>query len=90
MKQEQYIKLREVALVESDNVKCNDWSLGGVVKLLPGKDGINRLVPLETAKWRLRPVQIILLLEISKETFVKNVLKTESWRIVKNPQKQDL
>ncbi|GFX11424.1 integrase catalytic domain-containing protein [Trichonephila clavipes] len=50
-KQERDIKLGEVALIVSDNVKCNDWPLG-VIKLLPVKDG-------------LRPVQRIFLLEIS-------------------------
>ncbi|GFQ77184.1 integrase catalytic domain-containing protein [Trichonephila clavata] len=50
-----------------------------VIKLLPGKDGINRLVRLRTTKRELlRPVQRIFPLEISKETFRDDVLKTKS------------
>ncbi|GFR04027.1 integrase catalytic domain-containing protein, partial [Trichonephila clavata] len=90
-KQERDIKLGEVVLIGSDNVKCNDWLLGVVIKLLPGKDGINRLVRLRKAKGELlRPVQRIFPLEISKETFRDDVLKIKSGRTVKKPQKLDL
>ncbi|GFR05997.1 integrase catalytic domain-containing protein, partial [Trichonephila clavata] len=90
-KQERDIKLGEVVLIGSDNVKCNDWPLRVVIKLLPGKDGINRLVRLRTAKGELlRSVQRIFPLEISKETFRDDVLKTKSGRTVKKPQKLDL
>ncbi|GBM35741.1 hypothetical protein AVEN_108944-1 [Araneus ventricosus] len=46
------IKLGEVVLIGSDNVKCTNWPLGFVIELLPGKDGVTRLVRLRTSKRR--------------------------------------
>ncbi|GFS30169.1 integrase catalytic domain-containing protein [Nephila pilipes] len=90
-KQERDIQLGEVVLIGSDNVKCNEWPSDVVIKLLPGKDGIDRLVRLRTAKGELlRLVQRIFPLEISNETFGDDVLKTKSGRTIKKPQKLDL
>ncbi|GBO07098.1 hypothetical protein AVEN_233136-1 [Araneus ventricosus] len=64
------IKLGEVVLIGSDNVKCTVWPLGFVIELLPGKDGVTRLVRLRTSKGELlRPVQRIFPLEVSSSWF---------------------
>ncbi|GBN46177.1 hypothetical protein AVEN_237439-1 [Araneus ventricosus] len=64
------IKLGEVVLIGSDNVKCTDWPLGFVIELLPGKDGFTRLVRLRTSKGELlRAVQRIFPLEVSSSWF---------------------
>ncbi|GBN89021.1 hypothetical protein AVEN_71169-1 [Araneus ventricosus] len=64
------IKLGEVVLIGSDNVRCTDWPLGFVIELLPGKDGVTRLVRLRTSKGELlRPVQRIFPLEVSSSWF---------------------
>ncbi|GBM60247.1 hypothetical protein AVEN_248526-1 [Araneus ventricosus] len=64
------IKLGEVVLIGSDNVKCTDSPLGFVTELLPGKDGVTRLVRLRTSKGELlRPVQRIFVLEVSSSWF---------------------
>ncbi|GBM41215.1 hypothetical protein AVEN_180520-1 [Araneus ventricosus] len=64
------IKLGEVVIIGSDNVKCTDWPLGFVIELLPGKDGVTRLVRLRTSKGELlRPVQRIFPLEVSSSWF---------------------
>ncbi|GBN68724.1 hypothetical protein AVEN_67968-1 [Araneus ventricosus] len=66
----QEIKLGEVVFIGSDNVKCTDWPLGFVIELLPGKDGVTRLVRLRTSKGELlRPVQRIFPLEVSSSWF---------------------
>ncbi|GFT51457.1 integrase catalytic domain-containing protein [Nephila pilipes] len=73
-KPERDIKLGEVVMIGSDDVKCNDWPLSVVIKLLPAKDCINRLVCRRTAKGELlRSVQRIFPLEISNETFGDDV-----------------
>ncbi|GBN71959.1 hypothetical protein AVEN_181744-1, partial [Araneus ventricosus] len=64
------IKLGEVVLIGSDNVKCTDWPLGFVIELLLVKDGVTRLVRLRTSKGELlRPVQRIFPLEVSSSWF---------------------
>ncbi|GBN06423.1 hypothetical protein AVEN_78120-1 [Araneus ventricosus] len=66
----QEIKFGEVVLIGSDNVKCTDWPLGFVIELLPGKDGVTRLVRLRTSKGELlRPVQRIFSLQVSSSWF---------------------
>ncbi|GBO45324.1 hypothetical protein AVEN_74837-1 [Araneus ventricosus] len=60
------IKLGEVVLIGSDNAECTEWLLGFVIELLPGKDGVTRLVRLRTSKGQLLwPVQRIFPFEVS-------------------------
>ncbi|GBM43063.1 hypothetical protein AVEN_126153-1 [Araneus ventricosus] len=62
-KQGREIKFDEVVLIGSGHVKCTDWPLGVVIELLPAKDGVTRLVCLQTYKGELvLPVQRIFLL----------------------------
>lgn len=58
VKQFENIEVDDVVLIGNDNSKRLDWVLGKVIELLPGKDGITRLVRLKTASGEvLRPVQ---------------------------------
>ncbi|GBM25747.1 hypothetical protein AVEN_242012-1 [Araneus ventricosus] len=69
-KQGREIKLGKVVLIGSDNVKCTDWPLGFVIELLPGKDGVTKLVRLRTFEGELLlPVRRIFPLEVSSSWF---------------------
>ncbi|XP_035222132.1 uncharacterized protein LOC118195013 [Stegodyphus dumicola] len=52
----------------SDNTKRINWPLGKIIQILPGKDGITRLVKLRTANGHLlRPIQRLYPLEVSND-----------------------
>ena len=53
------IKIGDIVMIESDSKKRLDWPLARVTELLPGKDGVVRLVRLKTANGGklLRPLQ---------------------------------
>ncbi|XP_071580713.1 uncharacterized protein [Temnothorax nylanderi] len=58
------VKPGDVVLIGSDNRKRLEWSLGRVLRLLPGRDGIPRLVQLKLSSGELiRPIQRLYLLE---------------------------
>lgn len=62
------ISVGDVVLIGSDNQKRINWPLGRVTKLIPGKEGIIRLVKLRTARGEiLRPIQRLFPLEITCE-----------------------
>ena len=60
------ISVGDVVLVGNDNQKHINWPLGRVTEIIPGKDGITRLVRLKTARGEiLRPIQRLFPLEIT-------------------------
>ncbi|XP_011700215.1 PREDICTED: uncharacterized protein LOC105457307, partial [Wasmannia auropunctata] len=63
------IKEGDIVLLGHDNLKRLDWPLARVVKVLPGKDGVTRVVKLKTATGELvRPVQRLYPLEMLPST----------------------
>lgn len=63
-------------MIDDDNHKRMDWSLGKIEKLFGGRDGNVRVVMLKTKEERLkRPIRRIYPLEISqnKLTEMKNI-----------------
>ncbi|GBL97618.1 hypothetical protein AVEN_49131-1 [Araneus ventricosus] len=59
------IKVGEIVLLEDSNKKRTHWNLNRVLKLILGRDGNIRLVPVKTQNSEfLRPVQRIYRLEI--------------------------
>jgi len=60
------IQVGDIVLIGNDIQKRMDWPLGKVLKLIPGKDGISRVVEVKTASGVLtRPIQRIYPLEVS-------------------------
>jgi len=83
------IKVGDVILIGTDNMKRMDWPLGKVITLFPGKDGITRVVEVKTSNGILtRPVQRVYPLEVSsleEDTFleaVKATPKTDDVKVV--------
>lgn len=70
------IREGDIVLVGQDNRKRLDWPLARVVRLFPGRDGIVRVVKLQTACGELvRPIQRLYPLEMSS-TVHKNLSET--------------
>ncbi|GFT08498.1 DUF5641 domain-containing protein [Nephila pilipes] len=60
------ISVGDVVLIGNDNQKRINWSLGRVIEIIPGKEGITRFVRLRTVRGEmLRPIQWLFLLEIT-------------------------
>ncbi|XP_055941739.1 uncharacterized protein LOC129971787 [Argiope bruennichi] len=60
------ISVGDVVLVGNDNQKRINWPLGRVTEIIPGKEGITRLVRLKTARGEiLRPIQRLFPSEIT-------------------------
>ncbi|CAL1269528.1 unnamed protein product, partial [Larinioides sclopetarius] len=58
-----------IVLVGAENCKRINWPLGRVTDIIPGKDGIVRLVRILTSHSKLlRPVQRVYPLEISSDS----------------------
>ena len=67
------IKIGDVLLISEDNVSRGKWPMERVERLVPGKDGLVRIVTLKTQKGRLRrPVQRLHRLEASTTQFVSD------------------
>lgn len=72
-KQNQHVSLGEVVLIGNDNQKRLDWPLGRISEIIPGKDGIVRLVKVDTANGQLlRPIQRIYPLECISPECMEN------------------
>ncbi|XP_035218315.1 uncharacterized protein LOC118191603 [Stegodyphus dumicola] len=62
------VNIGDIVLIGSDNTKRINWPLGKIIQILPGKDGITRLVKLKTANGHLlRPIQRLYPLEVSND-----------------------
>jgi hypothetical protein len=62
------ISVGDVVLIGNDNQKRINWPLGRITDIIPGKEGITRLVKLRTARGEmLRPIQRLFPLEITCE-----------------------
>jgi transposase InsO family protein len=63
------ISVGEIVLIGSDNLKRLQWPIGRVLEVLPGNDGIVRVVRIKTKSGIVtRPVQRVYPLEISENT----------------------
>ncbi|GBN35216.1 hypothetical protein AVEN_2893-1 [Araneus ventricosus] len=52
------IAVRDVFLIGADNIKHINWALGKVIEIVPGREGVTRLVKLQTARDELiRPIE---------------------------------
>ena len=59
------LKLNDIVLIETENVKRLNWPLARVIALIPGVDGEVRVVRLQTATGELtRPVKRVFPLEV--------------------------
>ena len=75
------LKVGDIVLIGSDNMKRVYWPMGRVVEVLPGRDGKLRLVRLKTETEEfLRPVQQCYPLEVTQEeaTVLNEDLKTKN------------
>lgn len=58
-------QLGEVVLLQSDNARRQVWNMGRIIQILPGRDGITRLVKVKTQTGEfLRPIQRVHSLEV--------------------------
>jgi len=72
------LKVGDVVLVGSDNLKRLDWPMAKIVEIIQGKDGVVRVVKLKTANGYLtRPVQRIFSLEVSTPTKIAEVVPVD-------------
>jgi hypothetical protein len=63
---EHRIRVGDVVLVGCDNKKRLEWPLARVTELIPGRDGVERVAKLKTAKGEItRPIQRLYPLEIA-------------------------
>lgn len=61
------ISIGDIVLIMDFNKRKIDWPMGRVIEIIPGRDGIVRLVKLKTATGELlRPVQRVCFLEMGK------------------------
>ena len=64
-RQIQEVQIGEIVLIEADNVKRQEWTVGVVIELYPSVDGVVRSVRLRTGNGELRrPVQRLCSLEL--------------------------
>lgn len=76
------IKLGDIVLIGNDCSKRLEWPLGRVIELLPGKDGIVRVVRLRTATGQLvRPVQRLYCLEVDVDMEPEELRKVYDKRV---------
>jgi hypothetical protein len=58
-------QLGEVVLLETERARRRIWNMGCIIQILPGRDGISRVVKVKTQKGELlRPIQRVHPLEI--------------------------
>ena len=84
----------DVVLIEEARMQKVNWPLARVIKTIPGKDGVSRVVKLETESGEfLRPVQRLYRLEIPGEerkdfsTGGPSTVVTRAGRIVRPPDR---
>ncbi|GFS54017.1 DUF5641 domain-containing protein [Trichonephila clavipes] len=69
------LEMGDVELIGHDNVRRIDWTLGVVLEVYPGKDGVPRVARIRTSHGeRIRPCQRLYPLEVSAKTEI-GVLK---------------
>ncbi|XP_055948258.1 uncharacterized protein LOC129981444 [Argiope bruennichi] len=76
------VAVGDVVLIENDNTKRISWPLGKIIEVIPGKDGITRLVKLKTSRGELlRPVQRLYPLEVSatESVLIREKLPSVQW-----------
>ena len=62
------VKVGEVVLIHDDNKKRLDWNLGVITKLLPGPDGVVRVVEIRTKMGKTnRPITKLYPLEMNED-----------------------
>jgi hypothetical protein len=76
------VKVGEVVLVGSDNANNLTWHMARVLELIPGTDGVVRVVLLQTASGEyLRPVQKLYPLEVSEDDEILRIPKDEPRKV---------
>ncbi|KFM65415.1 hypothetical protein X975_11953, partial [Stegodyphus mimosarum] len=72
------VNIGDVVLIGSDNTKRINWPLGKIIQILPGKDGIARLVKLKTSHGQLlRPIQRLYSFKVSNDDLIIEKFSTE-------------
>ncbi|XP_055936594.1 uncharacterized protein LOC129966206 [Argiope bruennichi] len=85
------ISVGDVVLVGNDNQKRINWPLGRVTEIIPGKEGITRLVRLKTALGEiLRPIQRLFPLEITYDVAKDVRAKVQQEQVTPKVQQQQV
>ncbi|XP_055951658.1 uncharacterized protein LOC129987740 [Argiope bruennichi] len=72
------VNIGDVVLIGSDNTKRLNWPLGKIIEIIPGQDGVTRLVRLKTANGELlRPTQRLYPLEVSNDDLIVENFSTK-------------
>jgi len=83
-KEKRKIRVDDIVLIGDDVHKRIDWPLARVIEMIPGQDGLDRVLVLKTEKGVLkRPIQRVYPLEITQEEieFDKDLDKTSKGKL---------